>query len=130
MNLKDILKQFEETPSAFKNSPNTSPEPFGSIFEMWFNWTEMFDERVKKLLVPGANWVCTDTRVGLALYTLDGQVVALSSQDARKSEEYIAFVSKETALLMRAFLISTQELELPIADADAPIQSGWWRGEK
>lgn len=62
-----------------------------------------FDKHLTKYHIPDANWICTDTQVGLAVYVLDGEVIAVSGQRYRKSKEDIAFVSMESAWKFRQF---------------------------
>jgi len=46
-------------------------------------WSNEFYDRMLKHWVT--SWVCTDTRVGVAVYCLDKVPVAVSTQPARKS---------------------------------------------
>ena len=56
---------------------------------------EQADERIAKYFINGATSICTDTRVGLAVYTLDRKIVAVSEQSCRKCDEDIQFLGKD-----------------------------------
>ena len=65
-----------------------------------------------------ASWYCTDSYVGLGVYYLDDQPVAISSQTGRKSDENIEFVSIEAAKKLKQWFVECNfvdpEPELPI----------------
>lgn len=89
-----------------------------------YDW-ERFEDHVKKYFVKDANWVCTDTRVGLAVYTLDGDIVAVSAKGARKNHEYVYFVSMEAAFRLKRFMETftpfipeVLDMEVDTVDAD------------
>lgn len=109
--------------------------PFASLLEIWdINWSEEFSKRMLKHWVQ--SWICTDTRVGIAVYCLDGEVVAVSHQPARKSDEVIQFLSKPAAMQVTRVLLQLREQqqgpeEYPLLDfeSDAPDYSergGTW----
>ena len=74
-------------------------------------------------------WLCTDTMVGLAIYTLDGRVVAVSSQSARKADEVIEFLSLERANYVKVYLENFRSTDtIPIVtNLDETIDDGWFR---
>jgi hypothetical protein len=49
----------------------------------------------------GYSWICTDTKVGLRFYFLDDELVCVSLQLGRKSNEEFEWVSKETYLKVK-----------------------------
>lgn len=53
---------------------------------------EKFDARFKKY--PVYTWVCTDTSVGIYAITLDGVLVAYTTQNARKNPVNVYYFSK------------------------------------
>ena len=60
---------------------------FNHVFgDPYSSWSLEFGKRVKTYWVDGANWICTDTRVGLCVYVFDGIPVAIGSQTARKKQ--------------------------------------------
>ncbi len=57
-----------------------------------------------------ANWICTDTRVGIRVYYLDGEIVCISSQIGRKYPEEFEWVSEKTFKNVRDFILSKIDL--------------------
>lgn len=55
------------------------------------------------------SWMCTDTRVGLAYYVMDGEIVAVSAQVARKGDISFYFASAQAAEKLRAYFQSLLE---------------------
>ena len=51
-------------------------------------------------------WTCTDTQVGIAVYFLDDEIVCISFQPYRKSDEEFWFVSEESGKKVREYLWS------------------------
>lgn len=77
---------------------------FTSLFGLsYYGWCHEFSLRMTKHWVT--SWICTDTRVGLAVYCWDCVPVAISTQSARKNEEKISFLSKESADMVRSAII-------------------------
>lgn len=62
-------------------------------------WSEDFGKRMRMYSVY--SWVCTDTVVGMFVYFLDNQPVAVSTQTARKSDREVKFLSKEGYLFVK-----------------------------
>ncbi|AUR85948.1 catalase-like domain protein [Vibrio phage 1.081.O._10N.286.52.C2] len=56
-----------------------------------------------------ANHYCTDTYVGFRAYFLDDTFVCLSSQPARKSDEYFQWVSDEAQVQVRDYILSLRD---------------------
>lgn len=81
---------------------------------------------------PVATWLCTDTHVGMRFITLDGFVVAISTQDARKSDVNYEFVSAEARIVLRDFIISLSsqnpDTQFAIADLDEEMGIGYTVG--
>jgi hypothetical protein len=72
------------------------------------------------------DWICTDTRVGLSVYILFGEVVAVTSQPARKSSKVVQFISTETYLKVRTFLQSfLSEDDVDVVDLYVDLDPGW-----
>lgn len=83
------------------------------------SWERLADE----LRVDGLYWsedkrlrcyfikihCCTDTYVGTRAYFLDGELVCVSTQSARKSDEFFSFVTKEIGLKVRDYLLTLVE---------------------
>lgn len=94
-----------------------------------YDWDKEFSSRMRKLWL--ASWICTDTRVGLAVYELDGRPVAVSTQSARKNDEAIHFLSKESAEQVRKviFELLCKEGTMPnVLDSLDSDVSPWFEG--
>lgn len=81
------------------------------------------DERLKGYYLKV--WLCTDTWVGWIAYFLDGEFVYLSTQQARKSDVDIEFVSQESAEkvenYIRSLIKEESELKVSILDLDEQV---------
>lgn len=102
-------------------------EDITSIFDI-FNlyWSE--DKRLKTYFIK--TWYCTDSYVGVRAYFLDGEFVAISEQNGRKSNEDFEFTSKKTAKKVRDYLLSLvdEENEVKfsvITDLDKEIEGSY-----
>lgn len=108
---------------------SSDPSVFASALglDFWEGWNSVFDSRVKKFWI--ASWICTDTRVGLACYVMDGSPVAVSRQSARKSEEVIEFLTLEDVERMRALILSLMEEDRkspPLCDLNEELDVSWF----
>jgi hypothetical protein len=56
-------------------------------------------------------WICTDSWVGIRVYFLDEEPLAVSTQTGRKSDEVFEFVSKEMVEKFREYLFQVQVKE-------------------
>jgi len=83
-------------------------------------WNLEFSQRMVKVWIK--SWICTDTRVGIAVYVFDNKIVATSFQSARKSDEQINFVSgdayHEVKNAILDYLKDDLDEELPIIEVD------------
>lgn len=68
---------------------------------------EEVQKRVKKVWLK--RWLCTDTYVGAAAYFLDGELITISWQNARKNDENFHFVSADARSKMKDFVRSLQD---------------------
>lgn len=92
-----------------------------------YSYFEEWENRVKKYFVRGANWICTDTRVGLSVYKFDNDVIAVSSQSGRKNHEHIYFISIEAAAKIKGFILHLQNnKEYPIINLNDGIDPCWY----
>lgn len=74
--------------------------------------------------------LCTDTYVGTRAYFLEGTFVALSTQNARKSDEIIQWVSAESQVEVRNYILSLDEEESfecanNFIDMDSEVAEGY-----
>lgn len=72
-----------------------------------YGWYEEVEQRMQKIWLK--SWMCTDTEVGAAAYFLDGKLVCISWQPARKSYEEFEFISKESAKSVVDFILSLED---------------------
>lgn len=91
---------------------------------------------------------CTDTLVGIQAHFLDNELVAVSSQTARKDDENYFFVSNEAAKKVKQYLLSflvEETIYYNLIDLDSELYDekysvgyntnilhrlGWYNGEK
>lgn len=92
-------------------------------FQSSYNFYGMeLQSRVNKVWLH--TWICTDTPVGAAAYFLDKELICVSWQNARKSDEYFYFASVEAHKKMLQFLRSLNDEvadAINIADLDKEI---------
>jgi hypothetical protein len=93
-------------------------------------WFPHMDDPLKKYWVEGYNWLCTDTTVGIAVYTLDGEIVGISLQSARKSAENFYWVSKESCQQVREYVESNMQEDQDEPELiDYQVDVSAWRGD-
>lgn len=103
---------------------DTDISTFAELFDLtWYSYDESFSNRMKKHWVH--SWICTDTRVGIALYEFDGEFVAFSTQNVRKSDEIIKFLSEEAYykvfMVVQQIIASQHEHDKHIINPDSDI---------
>jgi hypothetical protein len=111
-----------------KNTNAVYMETFETVFNNGsrYFWPREFAARVKKHWIN--SWVCTGATVGLAVYTFDGEPIAISTQVGKKHKEEIEFISIEAAQKIRAFIFSfivAREKAPAIANLDEVIAESW-----
>lgn len=99
---------------------------FALNFGLSVYWDQEFSERVKQYFIT--SWICTDTRVGLSVYTLDSQIIAVSHKSARKNNENIDFISVEAKSQMFDLLASLLKKDLLKDQLHVPdsIDDSWF----
>ena len=102
----------------------TDIQTFGSKFGLCPNWSLEFSDRMKRHYVTG--WWCTDTWVGLSVYALDGKIVAVSTQTARRNYESMDFISKEACELVFDIVVAQVKSELVIDELPSEIDDTWF----
>lgn len=86
---------------------------------------ETIEQALKEYYV--VDWICTDTRVGLSVYMLFGEVVAVASRPARKSDKVVEFISIGTHDRVRTFLQSfLPEDAVDVVNLTVDIDPGWF----
>lgn len=101
-------------------------EPFSSITtNQYISWSDHFGLHMKKHWVD--HWICTDTQVGLACYLLDGEMVAISTQQGRKCPEEIKFINEEAYIKVRDLVTECYKIEndsesyIPLVDMNEKL---------
>ena len=125
MNYKEYLENFDKSDS----NDWYRLEGLCQVFylkEMDF-WGSDIDGKVTARIKKywQTSWICTDTKVGTAVYTFDDKPFAISHQKARKWDEQFQFTSMEDALDVVFFLKSlivtdTDQVKLIDMDAEVP----------
>lgn len=99
-------------------------DDFSSVLNLSVcGYSPEFNQDVKGYFIY--HWLCTDTHVGTACYFLNDELVAVSQQDARKSDKNIFFVSKEAADKMRSYILSLEGKEsiVPLCNMEQEIDN-------
>lgn len=71
-----------------KNKSWISIEELGQEFGLSLCGINYEGDELQSFYHQDARWVCTDTDVGLKFWFLDGEFVGVSTQEARKSDEF------------------------------------------
>lgn len=122
MKLRDI---FTHVIKDDRNTTDADLDDFAKacMADVWLGWNQQWQDRVQGYWF--VRWLCTDTWVGRRVYFLDGEPLAVSYQSARKSGEYIEFVSEEMAEKCRKFIFELAgegEPQFAIADLDRDFE--------
>lgn len=122
--VSELIKSFNP---ATARKEEASFELFAKIFELsYWDYSQQFPDLMVKHWVY--SWICTDTRVGLAFYYLNDELVAISTQTGRKSTENVMFISSEIADRVRQFAIRCiihDEPQYDIVDFNSEIDDEW-----
>lgn len=103
MKLSELIAKVDRSK---KNSLSADVDAFCQALDIneYLGWDQRFDGRVKGYALT--QWLCTDTHVGMNVYFMDDEPVAVSNQSARKSDTYLSFVSAEAAQKVKDFILS------------------------
>lgn len=128
--ISDIIKLIDPTAtedSKLVNGADIS-EFDGEFLDSYSGWSVEFNQRVIQHWVPGATWICTDTRVGLCVFTFDSEVVAIGSQTGRKNQMCIKFLSVESYHKLRNFYLKciTSDRDITLIDMDYEVDNSWF----
>lgn len=128
MNWNDAIRLINPNQPDNRYSGGVDETPidvFGQVLGIYdVSWSDEFSERMKKHWV--VSWLCTDTVVGLAVYFLDGEPVATSSQRCRKCDEQIDFISKEAREKTRQAVNQYTTHDDNFANLDEEISLEWF----
>lgn len=112
-----------------KNEPyDADIQLFCDLFKIsYYDCNEEFAHRVKKYWIH--SWRCTDTTVGLAAYYFDDNLVAISSQSCRKTDEMIQITSIEAYVKLHEFIFECIHNIHPIKpiDLNSHIDTWWFK---
>ena len=102
MKMRDLINAVERND---KNSTSADIDEFCRELDLneYPGWNKEFDDAVKGYWLT--KWLCSDTWVGCAVYYMNGEPVAISTQTARKSSTEYEFVSLEAATKLRKFIL-------------------------
>jgi hypothetical protein len=121
MKLSEIIERLN------RSEYNKGDICIGEFAESFFNLS-FYDYTISKRLVYYyiGEWKCTDTPVGYRAYFLDDTLVAVSSQEARKSDEKIEWVSREEFEKVRRYIFSYDNtIDIKILDMDEEAGEGY-----
>ena len=100
MKMREIIQKVDRSVN------NTDEAHMGDFMHVLniggYEWADEFGARVKKHAL--IEWICTDTWVGVHVYYMDDEPVAISVQTARKNDKEFEFVSQEAADKVRNFI--------------------------
>lgn len=109
MLLKDIISNLDKSKQNEDNNIIWDLEDIGSEVGVELPYGTFQDKDDYKLKCYWvANHYCTDTYVGYRAYFLGDEFVALSYQQARKSDEVYKWFSKEAFIKVRDYILSLQ----------------------
>lgn len=97
----------------------------------YFGWSSDFGQRVQ--VIPVNTWICTDTEVGLYVFFMDMQPVAVSYQSARRNDTSVYWLDEEAPNKMWEFIRSLEKepsyIKLSLTE-DVPalwlVEGGSW----
>lgn len=125
MKMRELFDRIDRS-GANRTDPDI--ELWARQFEITVPWGSDADEKLCKRMRGywAVKWYCTDTWVGMVLYFLDGEPLAMAIQTARKNSVDVSFVSKEMAFKLRDLLYelcreSTPDDSLDIIDMDEEV---------
>jgi len=107
----NLLQTILENKENLKNEGWFYPEDLLNQFEIYEYLEVNDDKRMYKKWFK--SWICTDTEVGIAVYLLDDEVMCISYQPYRKSDENFWFVSEESVGKLHDYFLSLIRKERP-----------------
>jgi hypothetical protein len=103
--LRKIISELDKTKEELESGVDW--EGISSEFNLDISWSE--DTRLKAYFIK--RHYCTDTYVGIRVYFLDGELVAISRQSGRKADESFTFIDIESSRRLRDYLVSLMKVE-------------------
>lgn len=111
----ELLQKILENKENLKQDKWFYPQELFEEFEIYESIS--VDDRLTKKWFE--SWFCTDTEVGIAVYFLDDEIVCISWQPYRKSDEEFWFVSEELGKKLQDYLwslVGKEEKKLRLLD--------------
>jgi hypothetical protein len=100
MKLSDAIKRVDRSD---RNTSCANIEDFARLFDINVYDSDEFSDRVKHHWL--APWFCSDDVVGMSVYYMDNEPIAVQMRKARKSDKNIEFVSEAAANKVRDFIM-------------------------
>lgn len=103
----DLLEKILNNKNNLKEETWFYPQELSQHFQIYDNIP--IDNRLTKKWFE--SWICTDTQVGIAVYFLDDELVCISWQPYRKSDEEFWFISEKLAKKVYDYLLNLSKKE-------------------
>jgi hypothetical protein len=111
MKIKDIINQLDKSGANMDENANWDLQNMGYDLGLNCNVYSQKQDDLRMKCYWLSIWTCTDTNVGTRAYFLDGMLVCISQQFARKSDETFEWVDESAVIATRNFIFSLQEQE-------------------
>ena len=98
----ELLQKILENKENLKQDKWFYPQELLEEFEIYESIS--VDDRLTKKWFE--SWICTDTEVGIAVYFLDNELICVSWQPYRKSDEEFWFISEELGKKLYDYFLS------------------------
>ena len=124
MKLSDVIKRVDRSK---QNTSWASIDDFARLFDLNVWDSDEFSNRVTHHWI--APWFCSDDVVGMSVYYMDDEPIAVQIRKARKADKQIEFVSEAAAIKVRDFIMeikSKQGDKIPVVkNIDQDIGPGY-----
>ena len=102
----ELLQKILDNKENLKEDEWFYPQSLLEEFEIYESIANNHERLTKKWF---ESWICTDRPVGIAVYFLDGEIVCISWQPYRKSDEEFWFTSEKLGKKLYDYLWSLTE---------------------
>jgi len=104
----DLLELILQNKESLKDDKWFDAQPLFEEFNI-YDYLSIDNRLTKKWF---ESWTCTDTEVGIAVYFLDEELICISWQPYRKSDEEFYFVSEEMSSKLHKYFLSFMEEDI------------------
>lgn len=120
MKMHELFSRIDQSP---KNEQFIEIELWANAFDLNIPFGSDIDEQLSERFKGYwlTRWLCTDARVGCALWFLDGNPIGLTHQSARKNSIDVSFVSNEAAETLRTTLIEMIKPSYDLINMDEEV---------